>query len=261
MKAGENLKRDNIELDELAQSTSAEVADLTPEEIAHLLKDDNDDTEEEESEESLEKKTNALLSHIQSDNNPWGLSRKGRAAVTTANKLIKYRNGLKARIPIICTGDRCPYKATCQLLTYDMAPIGEPCPTEIAQIELRSMGYAQDIDVDNASFTDKNLLNELIMLDVMLERAKGLLAAEGTPVMEYTIGVSQKGDEIRQPQVSKSWEAYERISKKRDATYDLLMMTRKNKSAEKKNEEGRENVADLIQQAINTITIEDKESA
>ena len=98
------------------------------------------------------------------------------------------------------------------------------------------------------------------MLDVMLESAKGLLAAEGTPVMEYTIGLSQKGDEIRQPQVSKSWEAYERISKKRDATYDLLMMTRKNKSAEKKNEEGRENVADLIQQALNTITIEDKEA-
>lgn len=254
------MKDNNIELDELAHSTSAEVADLTPEEIAHLLRDNNDAEEEEESEESLEKKTNALLSHIQSDNNPWGLSRKGRAAVTTANKLIKYRNGLKARIPIICTGDKCPYRATCQLLTYDMAPIGEPCPTEIAQIELRSMGYAQDIDVDNASFTDKNLLNELIMLDVMLERAKGLLAAEGTPVMEYTIGLSQKGDEIRQPQVSKSWEAYERISKKRDATYDLLMMTRKNKSAEKKNEEGRENVADLIQQAINTITIEDKEA-
>ena len=39
------------------------------------------------------------------------------------------------------------------------------------------------------------------------------------------------------------------------------MMTRKNKSAEKKNEEGRENVADLIQQALNTITIEDKEGA
>ena len=254
----------NNSLDELAHSTNAEVADLTPEEIAHLLKDDEEDEEPSDnknSEEDYETKSNALLAHIQSDNNPWGLSRKGRAAVTTANKLIRYRNGLKARIPIICTGDKCPYKGTCQLLIYDMAPVGEPCPTEIAQIELRSMGYSQDIDVENASFTDKNLLNELIMLDVMLERAKGLLAAEGTPVMEYTIGLSQKGDEIRQPQVSKSWEAYERISKKRDATYDLLMMTRKNKSAEKKNEEGRENVADLIQQALNTITIEDKDGA
>ena len=66
----------------------------------------------------------------------------------------------------------------------------------------------------------------------MLERCKALISREGTPVIDIAIGIDNEGNEIRQPTVSKSWEAYEKISKKRDSVYQLLMLTRKDKKSD-----------------------------
>jgi len=159
--------------------------------------------------------------------NRWGMSAKGIEATKAAHAMIATKTGMFARIPIICKADECPYSESCQLLPYDLAPEGEFCPMEVAQIEARTCSYAEDIGIENASYTDKVLLNEIVGLDIMLERCRALMAKEGTPVIEIVAGVSEHGEEIKQPTVSKAWDAYERISKKRDNAYQLLMMTRK----------------------------------
>jgi hypothetical protein len=132
-----------------------------------------------------------------------------------------------ARIPLVCKADSCPYSESCNLLPYNLAPLGEPCPVETAQIEVRYAGYDQDFDLDKASFTDKNLVAELIKHDIMLERCTALLTKEGVLVVDVVAGVSENGDEFYRPEVSKHWEAYERIQKKRNEIYNLMMATRK----------------------------------
>lgn len=192
------------------------------------------------------------------DQNAWGYSSKGLEAKRAAMAALATKTGMYARIPLICKGDACPYAENCSLLPYDLAPEGEYCPVETAQIEARAASYGEDFDLDKLSFTDRALLNEIIGLDIMLERCRALMAKEGTPVIEITAGVSERGDEIKQPTVSKAWEAYERISKKRDNAYQLMMMTRKdNKGKEDDNTDSA--LSDILAQTIITTDAEDDE--
>ena len=62
------------------------------------------------------------------------------------------------------------------------------------------------------------------------------------------IGMSDNGEAIYQPQVSKAVEAYERFSKKRNADYDLLMATRKNKKGQE-DEAGQQDIFSIVEQA------------
>lgn len=215
-----------------------------------LIESGAEDTWSEEEElNGLVKKRERFEKLMTKNDNPWGLSPKAMESKKAAMTMLSTKNGMFAKVPLICKGKVCPYSQTCELLKYDMAPVGEYCPTELAQIDIRAMGYSSDIDINTASFTDKNLLSELITLDIMLERCKALLAKEGTPVLDMAIGADREGNEIVQPTVSKAWDAYERMSKKRDSVYQLLMMTRKDK-VKNKEEEQTVSLADMMKDII-----------
>jgi len=189
---------------------------------------------------------NRLLSVLK--DNPWGLSMKGQTAAEAARKMISIKHGLHSRIPITCKGDDCPYSTTCQLLPYDLAPVGEYCPREIAMVEALVQGYYSDFNLDEMSFTDRSLVNEVVFLDIMLERCKGLMAKEGVPVADVVIGLSEHGDEIRQEQVSKAWEAYEKITKRKDQKLQLLARTRN--VTDKTQEDNHDSMMQIIMQNI-----------
>lgn len=207
-------------------------------------------------EADIVEKTESIIRQMKKANNAWDISVKGRQAKRLAIAAIHTKNGMYARVPLICRGEGCPYAQQCTLLPYDMAPEGEYCAVELAQIDMRAMGYTQDIDYDTASFTDKTLMSELVTLDIMLERCKALMAKEATPVVDIAVGTDSEGREIRQPSVSKAWEAYEKISKKRDATYQLLMMTRKDRKTESGDKEAK-TVSDAFRDIIAEAKIEE----
>lgn len=168
--------------------------------------------------------------------NTWGYSNVGIEAKRAAMSMLATKTGMYARIPLVCKADGCPYSESCSLLPYNLAPIGEPCPIETAQIEIRYSGYEKDFNLDTASFTDKNLVAELINHDIMLERCKSLITKEGVLVTDVVAGIAENGEEFYRPEVSKHWEAYERIQKKRNEIYNLMMATRKDRK-DKSNEE------------------------
>lgn len=187
---------------------------------------------------------------LNSSKDIWGYSSRGLQAKKAAMAMVGTKNGMYAKIPLICKGENCPYAESCKLLPYDLTPEGEPCPIETSLVEKLGIGYSEDVGYDSASFTDRMMISDLIKYDVMLERCISMMSKEGTPVIDVVMGISDQGDEIRQPQVSKYWEAYERIVKKRNETYQLLMMTRKDKS--KNGEDSSENLSDVLQNIINS---------
>ena len=109
--------------------------------------------------------------------NMWGYSNVGIEAKRAAMSMLATKTGMYARIP----------SESCSLLPYNLAPYGEPCPMETAQIEIRYAGYEQDFNLDTASFTDKNLVAELINHDIMLERCKALLNKDGVIAVNYIL--------------------------------------------------------------------------
>ena len=210
---------------------------------------------EREAIEEMSQHITSLILQTQREANPWGISPRGNLAKRLAMAKLSTKNGLHARVPIVCKADSCPYAEQCPLLPYGAAPEGEFCSVELAQIELRAAGYSQDVDYDTASFTDKNLISELITLDVMLERCKALMAKDGSPVIEMAIGIDQEGNEVRQPAVSKAWEAYEKISKKRDQVYHMLMLTRSDHKNDGQDSDAQ-SVSDVLHDVINATDIE-----
>lgn len=179
--------------------------------------------------------------------NLWGHSDVGLEAKKAAMTMLSTKTGMYARIPIVCKSDSCPYSDSCQLLAYNLAPIGEFCPIETAQIELRYRGYSQDFSLDTSSFTDKCIVSEIINCDIMMERCKSLMAKEGVPVVEVVAGVAENGDVYTRPEVSKHWEAYERANKKRQEAYNLMMATRKDK---KETGEKEKSITEIISEAV-----------
>lgn len=161
--------------------------------------------------------------------NLWGYSSLGLEAKQAAMTMLSTKHGLYASVPILCKECNCPYRDTCKLFEYGLAPAGEPCPLEVAQIEMRYLKYNEDFDLEKSSFTDTVIVNEIIETDIMMERCKKLIESEILPIQETTIGVSAEGELITAPQVSKTIELSERLSRKRLGLFNMMKATRKDK--------------------------------
>lgn len=188
--------------------------------------------------------------------NLWGHSQTGLEAKRAAMTMLSTKTGMYAKVPIRCKADSCPYSDSCQLLPYDLAPIGEFCPIETAQIELRFQGYAEDFDIDSSSFTDKCIISEIINCDIMMERCKALMAKEGDPVIQVVAGVSEEGTEYYRPEVSRYWEAYDKAMRRRNENYQLMVATRRDK---KSNGEKEVSITQVIASAFEDGTLDDIE--
>lgn len=187
----------------------------------------------------------------QSLSNIWGHSTLGLEAKKAAMSMLSTKNGMYARIPLMCKANACPYADSCTLLKYNLAPMGEPCPKETAEIELRYAAYDDDFELDRASFTDRNLISELINYDIMLDRLRALLVKEEVLIVDVVTGITEQGEEYTHPEVSKTWEAYERVEKKRNNIYDLMLATRKSQKADK-NEDGPKSITQVVSEMMDS---------
>lgn len=180
--------------------------------------------------------------------NIWGYSDLGIEAKRAAMTMLSTKTGMYARVPLVCKGDSCPYAETCALLPYELAPVGEFCPVETSQIEIRFEGYKKDFELDTSSFTDKNMVAEIINYDIMIERCKALIAKEGVPVIDVVAGIAENGQEFYRPEVSKNLEAHDKLVRRRNELYDLMMATRKNKKGQMEQQKGlTQIIADIHQ--------------
>lgn len=177
--------------------------------------------------------------------NIWNYSPKALEAKKAAMSMLSTKTGLYAKVPINCKGHSCPYATTCVLLEAGLDTPGEKCPLETALIEVRYAGYQDDYGLDASSYTDNTIISEIINLDVMMERAKSLLAAAQTPIEEVMIGVNEAGDALTRPEISKAWEIYERASNKREKLLDTMLGTRKSRKGIESNDS---TVNDLLQE-------------
>lgn len=186
-------------------------------------------------------------------NNFWGHSKKGEIAVKANMQMMATKTGIYARVPIYCKGEDCPYSKSCITFAEGLAPEGQACPTEVALITQKLAAYTKEFGLDkpDASLVDASLVEEIILMEISMKRCEALMSQEGNPIQNMVVGMSEAGEAIYQPQVSKAVEAYERFSKKRNADYDLLMATRKSKKGEDV-KENQQDIFSIIEQAQKT---------
>ena len=182
--------------------------------------------------------------------NIWNMDKKGQLAVQASAQMMSTKIGLYARIPIFCKADNCPYSESCLNLQMGMAPKGQACPIEIAQIQHKYLQYSEQFNLneDTATFTDERLVEELITMEIYMDRCRALMSKEVSPVQTIVAGVTDNGEPIEQPAISKAAEAYEKFSKKRNEDYSLLMATRKDQSKFQKPDD-QKSILDIIHDA------------
>lgn len=194
--------------------------------------------------------------------NVWNHDKPGLIAVKASMQMLSLKTGIYARVPIYCKGDKCPYSNNCPIFINGLAPEGEACPVEVAQIERKFAMYAKDFELDgpDASPTDLALVEEVITMEIYMERCKSLMSTEISPIQMVAVGVTEDGAPVEQPQVSKAVEAYNMFSKKRNADFDLLMATRKNKKKDDKDEDRADlfSIIEKAQQMPDFYTVEQK---
>lgn len=161
--------------------------------------------------------------------NPWNYSALGKEAAKAAMAMVSIKHGIYAKVPLVCKGKNCPYAFQCELLQYELAPTGEKCPIETARMAQEYKGFSSEFNLDESSQTDKTLVSEIISMNILLERCQMLMAKEATPVVDVVAGVTEEGEEIIQPAVSKAVEAFQTLVKRRNENLQLMMATRKDK--------------------------------
>jgi len=165
------------------------------------------------------------------EKNRWGYSPAGWMRKKLVSKhLNSLKNGLFSVFPIPCKGENCPYGDSCLALQNNLEPpYGEPCIVEVNKIENLVVSYSTDFHIDTASTTDRVLIQELIQLDILMDRCQNLMARDISPLQEVTMGVTDDGEAYTQPVVSRYYEAWEKMSKRRQSLFNEMLSTRRAK--------------------------------
>lgn len=163
----------------------------------------------------------------------WKVSNETRGMISQSLNIYNTKHGLYAAIPMMCKGDLCPYAEVCPLLEGGMDPSGSRCPLEIGLILKRFDEYKDEFGIDETNIVDMGLVKDLVDYDVQLFRAENKIAMQGDFIEEVVVTVTDSGQEITAPQISKAAEYKEKISNKKHKVLQLMHSTRSDKAGDK----------------------------
>lgn len=133
----------------------------------------------------------------------------------------------------MCKGQECPYASVCPLLDDGHDPSGTRCPLEIGLILKQYDVYKAEFNLDEDNIVDMGLVKDLVDCDVQLFRADNRIALMGDFIEEVTISVTENGQEIKAPQISKAAEFKDKIQNKKHKVLQLMHSTRSDKAGDK----------------------------
>jgi hypothetical protein len=161
----------------------------------------------------------------------WNISEKGKEGIRIAVSVANTRHGLYATVPIVCKGSKCPYKNTCSLYMIEMAPQGERCPIEIAQVMKIYNDYVTELEIDETSRVDLSMIKELIDIEITAMRTDKILAEEATFIEMVPFAVTERGEILTKPEINKAQLLRDGLIKRRHEILKSLNATRKDKAS------------------------------
>ena len=197
-----------------------------------LYKDDTEDEIQLSELERIEEGFKAFNKKlVAADKNRWGYSPSGYMSKALVSKhLNSVKSGLYAIYPIPCKQGKCPYGSSCLALQNNIEPpYGEPCVLETTRIENLIIEYSQQFKINSSSATDRIQMRELIQLDILMDRCQVLMAQNVDILQDIAAGMTDNGEIFTQPVVSRYYDAWERMSKRRQSIMDDMLATRKSK--------------------------------
>lgn len=149
-------------------------------------------------------------------------------------KLVNYRTGATAAIPLQCTGDACPFKTRCMFHLEKMAPVGKACLIEINLINGWRTQYIQEYKIDPNSFTELSMISELVEIELLLYRINSNLAQprNASLTINQTVGVAGDGTPITRIELTPLFDARDRLNNRKTKLVKLMVGDRQEKYKE-----------------------------
>lgn len=137
----------------------------------------------------------------------------------------RLKTGSAAVVPLLCGGERCPYKAKCPFFEMNKPPLGKQCLLELQLMRQWIIGYMEEYDVDPNNFTEIGYCNELGEIEVYLWRLSNNLAKpENADLMiEQSVGSDRSGQAIFQKQISPLMLMKEKLYNRRSKIIKLMV--------------------------------------
>jgi len=87
---------------------------------------------------------------------------------------------ISTTLPIECKGEDCVFADSCPLVKHDVVSraLGNPCPIECVDAFRYFSGYVTDLGVKPTDFTDLQMINDLVRLQIMINRCDKFLQKE-----------------------------------------------------------------------------------
>ena len=135
------------------------------------------------------------------------------------------RTALFASIPLKCRGSECRFAEICPLLAKGLAPVGNPCPIEMAAVQQFMSEYISELGVDPTNLVEVSMVRDIVDQEIQHMRTTWLLSMEDF-IQENAIGVSDSGEVILRKELHLAVEMQDRLHKRKKDLRNQLLATR-----------------------------------
>lgn len=143
------------------------------------------------------------------------------------SRIRQLGTGIWSVFPMICTGDRCPYRGRCPLQTEGMAPDNESCPLEAYLMTQYMTEYMKALNVLQTDKVEMDQIGTVVMCDMIIMRIRNYMARRPDGhIDESPIGVDDSGNIILKRDISKEILIEEKYQKIKDKLLESLLATR-----------------------------------
>ena len=154
---------------------------------------------------------------------------KQKEAIAEATKPSRTKTSMYSSIPMHCRGEKCSFADTCPLMKQKIAPVGSPCPIEMAMVVQFTADYMDQLKIDEDNLIEISLVRNLVDYEVQYLRASKFLAKESF-IQENVVGIDQNGDVILKKELHLAVELQEKLLKRQRDLLKQLMATREAKA-------------------------------
>ena len=148
---------------------------------------------------------------------------------TLSHQLTNMKHGALCKTAMHCKSDSCPMKADCMFMEQKIAPVGFPCPYELAFIEMMQEHLIRELDIQDGNLIELQMLGELIQAELYAMRASHDVAENGF-LTEQPVALSQTGEPIMRQEESITFQISERVQRRKERIRQQFLVTREAKA-------------------------------
>jgi len=111
--------------------------------------------------------------------------------------ITSLKHGFSATVPLICTGEQCPYSEKCPLGQNNNYPIGKECPVEGTLSDMWYKDYVRDLEVNPDNKVDSALVGDVVFWEILEKRAAEELAKKPEILRKNVAGFQDTSEGVK----------------------------------------------------------------